>query len=400
MLGSLTSWIQQVAAVTWLNLRNLKERLGSSASTVFGVAGVVMVFVGVLSVASGLRGTMAATGDPESVMIMRSGSDSEMMSGLLLPDTKIISDAPGILHDASGALASAELFVVVDLPKRSTATDANVPMRGVSPQAYAVRGDFEIVDGRHFEPGRNEIIVGRAALAEYADLEIGSVKRWGKNEWEVVGIFSTGGTAEDTELWCDAKVLQPAYRRGSSFQSVHVRLESAESFDTFKDALTSDPRLNVKVINKADYWASQSTMMSGLVSGIGIVIGGLMGIGAVFGALLTMYSAVSTRTREIGTLRALGFGALPVVISVLVEALLLATVGGVLGAALAYVFFNGYQAATLNLQTFSQVAFAFAVTPALLAGGLAYALLMGFVGGFFPAVRAALLPVATALRAV
>lgn len=394
----LFSWLRQVAAVTWFNLINVKERKGSSTATVVGIAGVVMVFIGVLSIATGFQATMAATGDPENVLVMRSGSDTEMTSGLGLDTTKIIIDRPGIEQGPNGPVASAELFVIVDVPRRQTGTSANVPLRGVSPQAFGVRRRFEMIAGRRFEAGRNEIIAGRAAVAEFAGLEVGKSVRWGENTWQVVGTFSTGGTAEDTEIWTDAKVLQPAYRRGNSYQSVHLRLASAADFDRFKDDLTADPQLNVKVLRETDYYSEQSEALSGLIRTLGILIGGLMGFGAVFGALNTMYTAVSARTREIATLRALGFSAGPVVISVIVEAVLLAVVGGVVGAGLAYALFNGFQAATLNFQTFSQVAFAFAVTVPLILGGLAYALLMGFVGGFFPAIRAARLPVATALR--
>ncbi len=398
MIGNLVSWITQVLTVTWFNLSNIKARLGWSASTIVGIAGVVMVCVGILSMAAGFKSTMASTGDEASIIVMRSGSGTEMMSGLGMEDTKIIADAPGVARGSTGALSSSELFVVVDVPKKSTGTDANVPLRGVSPTAYEVRGNFEILEGRRFAPGRNEVIVGDAAASEFAGLDVGSELRWGENEWTVVGIFSTGGTAEDSEIWCDAKVLQPAYRRGNSFQSVHVRLTSGDQFGAFKDTLTTDPRLNVKVISKTDYWSDQAAATSTTFQVFGIVIGGLMGFGAIFGALNTMYTAVSTRTKEIATLRALGFGSGPVVISVLVEAVLLAFVGGVIGCGLAYMFFNGFRAATLNFQTFSQIAFAFAVTPSLLIGGLIYSLIMGFVGGFFPAIRAAYLPVATALR--
>ena len=398
MLGSLISWFSQVVNVTWFNLRNISARLGWSASTIVGIAGVVMVCVGILSMSAGFSATMSSTGDDRSVMVMRSGSGTEMMSGLSMENTKIIGDAPGVARGEAGALASSELFVVVGVPKRSTGTDANVPLRGVSPAAFEVRPNFELLEGSHFTPGRNELMVGEAAAIEFAGLDLGSTLRWGENTWKVVGIFSTGGTAEDTEIWCDAKVLQPAYRRGSSFQSVHVRLDRPESFETFKDTLTTDPRLNVKVISKAEYWSDQAAGTAGFIKVLGLLIGGLMGFGAIFGALNTMYTAVSTRTREIATLRALGFSAGPVVISVLVEAMLLALAGGVIGSGMAYMFFNGFRAATLNFQTFSQIAFAFTVTPALLTGGLIYALVMGFVGGFFPAIRAALMPVATALR--
>lgn len=398
-MRSLIASLNQIVTVTAFNLRNLKARLGSSTTTIVGVAGVVMVFVGILSIAAGFKATLDRTGDPANVLVMRAGSETEMTSGLGLENTKLIADAPGLARTENGAVAaSAELFVIVDLPKISTDTTANVPLRGVSPAAFSVRRSFEMLSGRPFEPGRNEIIVGEAAAQQYAGLTIGNVLRWGENDWTVVGIFTTGGTAEDTELWCDARVLQPAYRRGSSFQSVHARLESPGAFNTFNDALTQDPRLNVKVIRENEYYASQGTGLTNFIRALGGLIGLLMGVGAVFGALNTMYSAVSARTREIATLRALGFGATPVVISVLIEAVALAILGGVIGGGLAYGLFNGFRAATLNFQTFSQIAFSFAVTPRLLAGGLIYAVLMGFVGGFFPAIRAARLPVASALR--
>ena len=326
------SWLSQILSICWLNLRNLKQRQGSSLSTIVGVAGVVLVFVAVLSIAAGFKHTLASTGDDENVIVMRSGATDEMSSGLSHDNTRIVSDAPGVLGNERGPVSSAELYVIVDVPKRGTDTPANVPLRGVSAAAFDVRGEIDIVAVRTFAPGKNEIIVGRAASRQFAGLELGAEKRWGENVWTVVGIVSTGGTVEDSAIWCDAKVLQPAYRRGNSYQSVHLRLESAAAFQQFKDALTSDPRLNVKVEKKAEYHSGQSTAISGMIQGLGMVIGLLMGFGAIFGALNTMYTAVSARTREIATLRALGFGSGPVVISVLVESLLLALVGGLLGA--------------------------------------------------------------------
>ncbi|MFQ5663309.1 MAG: ABC transporter permease [Terriglobia bacterium] len=391
-------WVSQVTAVTLLNLRTLKERWSSSAVAVFGVAGVVAVFTAVLSMAEGLRATMAATGSPGTAIVMRAGSDTEMTSILYREEARIIADAPGIVRGADGPVASAELFVIVDLPKRSSGTDANVPLRGVEPSAFAVRERVQIVAGRRFQPGRNEIIVGSGAAQEFSGVELGSGLRWGKSEWTVVGIFSAGGTVADSELWCDVKVLQPAYRRGSTVQSVYVKLDSPAAFDEFKEALTTDPRLNVRVLRESDYYAEQSRLLYGLITVLGSLVAGLMGIGAVFGALNTMYTAVSARTREIATLRALGFGGGPVVISVLAESLLLALVGGLIGGGLAYLAFDGFHTATLNWQTFSQIAFAFAVTPALLVQGMLYALGMGLIGGVFPAIRAARLPVAAALR--
>lgn len=399
MVGfSLFGWISQVTTVTLLNLRTLRERRGSSAVAVIGVAGVVTVFVAVLSMAEGFRATLATTGSPDTAIVMRGGTDTEMNSVLFREDTRIIADAPGVLRTAEGPLASAELFVIVDLPKRSTGTVANVALRGVQTSAFQVRDKLRIVEGRRFEPGRNEVIVGAGAVRQFAGLELGSLLHLGKTEWRVVGIFSTGGTAAESEIWCDASVLQPAYRRGSSFQSVYAKLVSPEAFDEFKEALTTDPRLNVKVMRESEYYAEQSRLLHSIITGLGTLVAGLMGIGAVFSSLNTMYSAVSARTREIATLRALGFGGGPVVVSVLVESLLLALVGGVLGGAVAYFGFNELHTTTLNWQSFSQVAFAFAVTPALLVQGILYALVMGLIGGLFPAIRAARLPVAAALR--
>ena len=246
--------------------------------------------------------------------------------------------------------------------------------------------------------GTNEIIVGRSAHGQFAGLDVGQQVKWGQNRWTVVGIFDANGSVAESEIWCDARVLQPAYRRGNSFQSVHARLESPESFDRFKDALTTDPRLNVSVKREADYYSEQSTVLRRLVTTLGYLIATLMGIGAVFGAINTMYSAVATRTREIATLRALGFGRIAVLTSVMAESVVLSLVGGVIGGLLAWVGFDGYRTATMNWQSFSQVAFAFAVTPALLVQGVLYATLMGLIGGIFPAIRAARLPIVTALR--
>jgi len=392
-------WLKQVISVTLLNLRTLKERLGSSVVAMVGIGGVVLVLVAVLSIAEGFRSTLATAGSPDTALILRGGSDSEMMSGLQLETTRIISDGPGVRRDENEqALASAELFVVINLPKKSTGTDANVPLRGVGPAAFQVRENIEIIEGRSFESGRSEVIVGRGARTHIADLEVGDTLDLGETQWTVVGIFASDGTIAESEIWTDAKVLQPAYRRGNSFQSVYAKLDSPEAFVAFKDALTTDPRLNVKVIRETDYYSSLSQALTGLGGGLGWTIAFLMGLGAVFGALITMYSAVANRSREIATLRALGFARVPVVISVMAESLVLAALGGLAGAAIAYLAFNGYQAATLNWQTFSMVTFGFAVTPALMTQGIVYAMILGFIGGLFPAVAAARMPVAAALR--
>jgi len=393
-VGSLT----QLIAITAVNLKTIPQRLGSSAVSVIGIAGVVIVFVAVLSIAEGFQKTMQGTGSPSKALIMRAGADTELSSILMRDTVDIVKQAPGIAPGSTGPMASAELFVIVDLPKKSTGTAANVPIRGVQQEAVATRDALRVVEGRMFEFGRNEVIVGRAAQGQFAGLDVGSELAAGGNAWRIVGAFDADGSVAESEIWVDASVLQSAYRRGSSYQSVMARLESAEAFDEFKRALTTDPRLDVQVVRESEYFAEQSSMLTNLITTIGYLIAFLMGIGAVFGAINTMYNAVASRTREIATLRALGFGSLPVVASVIGESLALATIGGLIGGAVAYAAFNGYQTATMNFQTFSQVAFSFAVTPALLVQGLVFALVMGFFGGLFPAIRAARLPIVTALR--
>jgi putative ABC transport system permease protein len=391
-------WLAQTAAITAVNVRSIPQRLGSSSVAVIGIAGVVVVFVAVLSIAQGFRAAMTTAGDPSTVIVMRAGTDSELSSILMREQTQIVKDAPGIARGPAGPVASAELFVIVNHPKRSTGLDANVPLRGIEPAAFDVRDKVRIVDGRRFEPGRNEIIVGRAAAGQFTGLEVGRSVQWGENTWQVVGIFEADGSVSESEIWCDAIVLQGAYRRGDSFQSVFVRLEHEDALQRFRDALTTDPRLNVMAQRETDYLADQSVVLQTIITTIGFVIAGLMAIGAVFGAVNTMYTAVSSRTREIATLRALGFGSVPVVVSVLAEAAALAAIGGVLGGALAWVVFDGYQTSTINWQSFSQVAFAFRVSPTLLAQGFLCAVAMGIVGGILPAIRAARLPIVTALR--
>lgn len=392
------NWISQTIAVSGVTLRSISQRLGSSIVAIIGIAGVVIVFTAVLSIAEGFRVAMQGTGDPQTVIVLRSGSDTEMTSGFGGEDARLIAEAPGLEQGPDGVHASPELFVIVGHPLKRSGTDANVPLRGLTQVGLKVRPSVRIVEGRMFQSGTNEIVVGRAASRQFAGLSVGAPVRWGDSSWQVVGIFDAGGSVSESELWSDAKVLQSAYRRGNSYQSVYARLASVDSLQTFKDALTTNPRLQVTVIREPDYYAQQSVVLQTVIRSIGYGIAFLMALGAIFGALNTMYSAVANRTREIATLRALGFGSGPVVVSVLVEAVLLSIVGGMIGGGLAWIAFDGYQTATMNWQSFSQVAFAFKVTPALLANGMLFAVIMGLIGGFFPALRAARLPVVTALR--
>ncbi|MFZ5496238.1 MAG: ABC transporter permease [Verrucomicrobiota bacterium] len=392
------NWLSQIVSITWFGLLSIPQRRGAVAATVTGTAGVVAVLVGVLSIATGFRRAMANSGSADSAIVLRSGADSEMVSGFGRAETRLIADAPGVARNAQGPLASAELFVIISLPKRSTGTDANVPLRGVEGAATQVRDRFRLVAGRMFEWGKNEVIVGTGAAREFAGLEVGGTVKVGRESWPVVGLFAAGGGVAESEVWTDAKVLQAAYNRGDSFQSVYARLNSADAFQEFKDALTANPQLSVKVLRQSDHYAEQSTAITTLITTLGFLIAFLMAVGAVFGALNTMYSAVASRTREVATLRALGFGRSAIVVALMIESVLLSLAGGALGGFLAYAGFNNFQAATMNWQSFSQVTFAFAVTPRLLVQGIVWATVIGLIGGLLPAIRAARLPIAASLR--
>ena len=392
------NFIKQTIAVTLLNLRTIPQRLGSSGVAIVGIAGVVIVLVSVLSIAQGFAAAMEQSGSEVRALVMRSGADSEMTSGLGPTEVDIIKQAPGLRRNGQTPIASAELYVIIDIPKIGTNSPANVPMRGVEPTATAVREEFSIVEGRMFEFGTNEVVVGRGAKVNFQGLTVGNAIQSGQNTWQVVGVFESDGSIAETEIWVDSRVLQGAFRRGNTYQTVLARLDSSQTFDTFRDWLITNPQVNVQVRREVEYYAQQSRALNSLIRGVGFGIAALMGIGAVFGAILTMYTAVSTRSREIATLRALGFNTTSVIVSVLAESLALAAIGGAIGGVLAYLAFNGYQTSTMNFSTFSQVAFAFQVTPQLLGMGLTYALLMGLIGGLFPALRAARLPIPSALR--
>ena len=397
-MAPLFNWLLQVSAITRFGLMSLPRRKGAVAATILGVAGVVAVLVGVLSIAAGFRRVLAMSGSPDVAIVLRSGADSEMVSGPTRQETRVISDAPGIARSARGSLASAELWVILDLPKRSTGTDANVPMRGVERNGLEVRPGVRVVEGRMFELGKNEVIVGRGAASSFQGLEVGKMIKVAHGQWLITGIFTANGGVSESEIWTDAHVLQEAYRRGDTFQSVYARLNSPGDFQTFKDALTSNPRLSVKVERQSDFYAGQSETMTRLITTLGVLIASLMAIGAVFGALNTMYGAVAARTREIATLRALGFGSAAILVSLMMESLALALAGGVVGAVVARLAFNNLQASTMNFQSFSQVVFAFKVTPDLLVRGVLWSAIIGLCGGIFPALRACRLPIATALR--
>jgi putative ABC transport system permease protein len=380
------------------NLRSLKVRWTSSVVAVLGIAGTVGVFVAMLSLAQGFKATLVASGSPRNAIVRRAGATSEMESVMQLDQVRVIEDAPGVERGSVGPLVSPEVVVVAAFPLRSSGTDANVQVRGVSPKVLAVRDSARIIAGRFFQPGLAELVVGRNVAHSYVGFELGKTVRFGGGTWTVVGVFDAGGSAFDSELWCDANVLNQVFQRPQNiFQSVTVRLTSPDALTRFKDALTSDPRVTVQVDREVDYYEKQSRQLTTLISVLGTIVALVMGIGAVFGALNTMYSAVTERSREIATMRAIGFGVGSVVLSFIFEALCIAFVGGLLGC-LAVLPLNNLTTGTINWQTFSHLAFAFRVTPFLLGSGVIFALLMGLVGGVPPAIRAARQRIAVALR--
>jgi putative ABC transport system permease protein len=380
------------------NFRSVRQRWTSAVVAVLGIAGTVGVFVAMLSLAKGFKATLVASGAADNAMVRRAGSTSEMDSSVSLDQIKILEDEPGVARGPNGPLVTSETVVIAPFPLRSTGTDANVQIRGVSARTLDVRKQVRMLQGRFFAPGVSELIVGHNASRTYSGLTMGSSVKFGGGTWQVVGIFDAGGSAFDSEVWCDARVLNQIYHRPENiFQSVTVHLNSAGALQQFKDAVMADPRMTVDVSREVDYYDKQSRTLTTLITTLGGIVAVIMGIGAIFGALNTMYSAVAERSREIATLRALGFGAGSVVFSFTVEALLISFMGGLLGC-IAVLPLNGLTTGAMNWQTFSHLAFAFKITPPLLLGGIIFALLMGVLGGIFPAIRAARQPVAPALR--
>lgn len=389
---------RQTLSITSVGISTLRQRIGASLVVVVGIAGVVGVLVAMLAMGEGFQSTLQQTGSDDTAIVLRGGSNAELNSVLDRDSINVISQAPGVARSADGKpVASAEQSVIANLPKRNDpSVEANVPIRGVGEEAWTLRPNVKIVQGRRFKPGLRELVVGQGAMRQFAGLEVGKQLRLAGQEWSIVGEFASGDS-NDSELWGDAQTVASAYRRGSSAQSVSVRLTSPQAFDAFKAALSSDPRIKVDVSTTREYFSKQSESLTKVIRVVGITVGVIMAIGAIFGALNTMFAAIAARAREIATLRAIGFRGLPVVVSVLMETMLLALLGGVLGGLISWLIFNGYTASTLGAN-FSQVVFQFKVSPELLWLGIKWAMAIGFVGGLFPAVRAARLPVTTALR--
>lgn len=381
------------------NFRSMLVRYGSTAVAILGIAGVVAVFVAMLSMARGFTRTLKLTGSPGNAIVLRAGSTSEMDSAINLDQVRIIGDAAGVSRSETGqALTSPEVVVIAAIPLVKTGTDANVQIRGVSQQVLDVRDNVRIAEGRMFKPGMAELVVGKNASRVYSGMKLGDRPSFGGLIWTVVGIMESNGSAFDSEAWADSAVLNQAYKRPVNiYQSVTVKLANPQSFEPFKDALTKDPRLSVNAEREVDYYARKSEMVATLIRVLGFMVAVVMGIGAVFAALNTMYAAVSARVREVATLRAMGFGSAAVILSFLAESLLIALIGGIIGCVVILPL-NGYTASTINWSTFSHLAFAFRITPDIMINGILFALFMGFIGGLFPSIRAARLPVAVALR--
>ncbi len=389
--------LKQTLSITWLGLRSIPERLGPSFVIIVGLAGVVAVFTALLAMAAGFQSTLKSTGRADVALVLRGGSQAELNSGLSREQATLIKEAPGVREGVDGLpLASAEMVVIAELMKAGERTGSNITVRGVEPAAFALRPQLKIVEGRRFQPGLRELIVGRGVAQQFVGARIGETIRMRGSDWTVVGVFDSGD-ANESELWADVEVAQSTFNR-QGFSAVRLQLDDAAAIPSLKDHFTADPRLNVDVESEEQYYSAQTEQFRKTIGALAGVVTLIMALGAMFAALNTMYAAVGTRAREIATLRAIGFGGVPVVISVMIESLLLALAGGVIGALLAYFLFNNMAVSTLGAN-FTQVVFRFAVTLELVRNGLVIAVAIGMIGGFLPALRAARQPVTTALRA-
>ena len=393
------SFIRQVFSITNMNLRSVLQRSGASIVIIVGIAGSVAVMVSLLAMAEGLNSTISNTGQEDRVIILRDGSSGELSSGLGMQEVDIILNSPGVKEENGDPLVAGEIFAIIDLKKKGADSTSNLPFRGVQQASFKIRPELEIVSGRNFNTGTAEVIIGKGAHDQYEGVELGDQIKIRDGFVTVVGIFTTGGDVHESEVWGDLPITQNIFRREGSVSSVIVRLESKDSFDDLGIYIENYPSLELRVLTELDFYDSQASG-SDLIKIFGQVVGYIMAVGAIFAALNTMYSAVSTRLVEIGTLRALGFNGSTVLVSLMIEALILAIIGGLLGAAIAYALFNGYTVSTLAGGSFTQTAFAFAVTGEIVQQGMSLALIVGFIGGLFPAWNAARRDITEALRSI
>jgi|TARA_B100001093_G_scaffold222672_1_gene213433 putative ABC transport system permease protein len=394
------SWLNQIIAVTIMNLKTVLERSGSSLVVVIGIAGSVAVMVSLLAMANGLNSTIASTGDEGRAIILREGSDQELSSGISMQDIKIIENSPGIKDLEGEPMIAGEIFTIIDLKKKGTDETSNLPLRGVQDMSFAIRPEFKIIEGVNFQPGTGQVIVGKGAADQYQGLNVGNEIDIRNSKWKVVGIFSTEGDVHESEVWADLTYTQGAFRRGASASVAIVRLENQESLNELGIFVENDPRLKLKVERQSDFYNNQSSGASSVINAFGYTVAVIMAIGALFAALNTMYSAVSTRLVEIGTLRAIGFQGSSVLFALMLESMILALFGGLLGSGIAYLVFNGYTVSTLAGGSFSQTSFAFTVTADIVRQGLILALVVGTFGGILPAWKASRQDITEALRSI
>ncbi|WP_444959790.1 ABC transporter permease [Microbulbifer sp. VVAC002] len=392
-MGSL---IVQIVSVTLMNLGSLRRRLWMSLAMVFASAVVVAILLAFLAMAKGFEATMSGAGSSQIAILMREGSASEINSVILQDQVNLIAESAGVARNTNGPLVSPELYVIVDGLKKSTGTEANIPLRGLNETGMAMRNNMRMVEGRMFTPGTNEMIVGEGVLREFNGFEIGKEVRFGKNLWTVVGVFSTGGNIFESELWADIKIIQSHYNRGNSYQSIRLQLENDGDLKPIQETIKREPRLNLEAQTEQEYFASQGKQLQ-YIATFGWIISSVMALGALAGALNTMYTSVADRAREIATLRALGFSNFSAFCGTIAEAMVLAVAGGLLGSLAAYLFFDGLNTSTLG-GSFTQVVFRFEMSPDLFVQGAVLALVIGFISGFFPAWRAARMPVVVAFR--
>jgi putative ABC transport system permease protein len=391
------SLILQIAAVTVMNLRSVSQRFWLSLSTIIAVALVVVVLLAFMAMANGFQRTLNASGAQDIAIVLRGGAQSEINSVVSRDQVRLVEEGPGIAKGPDRKpLVSAELYLVVDGIKRASQTKANLPVRGIGPEGAALRTGIKVVDGRMFNRGSNEIVVGKALLHEFQGFDLGQTVTFGTSRWKVVGIFEARGSVFESEIWADLPVVQSLFNRNNVFQTVRVRLESSAGLAAFQNYVENDPRLKLEAKSEAAYFAEQASRTSDLIQKLGWPLAIAMAFGALAGALNTMYSSVATRATEIATLRAIGFGSFSAFAGTLIESLILAAIGGVIGAAATLLIFDGFTASTLGA-SFTQVVFSFRLSPMLVAQGVALALLVGLIGGLFPAVRAARMPIVAGL---
>src|SRR3954447_26429056 len=385
--------------ITNYNLRSMIVRKGTAAMTAMGIAMVVAVFIMTMAIAQGFRGALVASGSNENAILLRKGATSETVSAVLKPQLPLIEAMPQVARGPDNRpLASPELVVIISLPRTSDGNPANVPVRGVGPKAFEIRSTLQLVEGRRFTPGTREINVGRQAVNRFRGLALGSDVKFGNATWRVAGIFTANDASFESEVWGDVDLMTPAFQR-NEYQSTTVKLVEPSAFESFRNAINADPRLDLKAYPERDYYEGQSETTGTLMRIFATFVTSILSIGAVFGAMNTMYAAVAYRTREIGTLRALGFSRVRIVAAFLAESMALALIGGVIGCILALPV-HGLSTGAMNMASFSELAFKFRITPALLGAGLLFSALMGAVGGLLPALRAARIPVARALREI